>query len=77
MHYETLCLLQACLMCIKAHAEGNRLCVTPSRWGAKLALQLTPQESAEIYTGWCDCATVPSARPAGRLGRAPISAAGP
>ena len=29
------------------------MCVTPSRWGAELAPQLTSKESAEIYTGWC------------------------
>lgn len=33
------------------HAEGSRMCVTPSRWGAELAPQLTAQESAAIYTG--------------------------
>ncbi|PRW33020.1 ubiquitin-like modifier-activating enzyme ATG7 isoform X1 [Chlorella sorokiniana] len=39
---------------MKEVSEGNRLCVTPSRWGAKLAPQLTPQQSAEIYTGCKD-----------------------
>ena len=32
-------------------AGGARECLTPSHWGAKLAPQLTPRQSAEIYTG--------------------------
>ena len=31
-------------------AGGARECLTPSHWGAKLAPQLTPRQSAEIYT---------------------------
>ena len=34
-------------------AEGRSMCLTPSHWGAKLAPQLTPKQSAEIYTGLC------------------------
>lgn len=45
-----------------ACAEGNRLCVTSSRWGAKLAPQLAPEESAEIYTGVCVARCIPVAR---------------
>ena len=32
-------------------AEGRNQCLTPSRWGSRLAPHLTAQQSAEIYTG--------------------------